>query len=82
MVISPLIITFVLPSLTSSITVLTRIDKTLDKKTVLESVVLLTEDLVTNILCGLAKLESSTFDGSPQRLKQTSPYEVPSFQTH
>lgn len=65
MVISPLIITFVLPSLTSSITVLTRIDKTLDKKTVLESVVLLTEDLVTNILCGLAKLESSTFDGSP-----------------
>jgi len=58
MVISPLIITFVLPSLTSSITVLTRIDKTLDKKTVLESVVLLTEDVVT-------KLESFTFDGSP-----------------
>lgn len=75
MVISPLIITFFLPSLTSSITVLTRIDKTLDKKTVLESVVLLTEDVVT-------KLESFTFDGSPQRLKQTSPYEVPSFQTH
>lgn len=58
MVISPLIITFFLPSLTSSITVLTRIDKTLDKKTVLESVVLLTEDVVT-------KLESFTFDGSP-----------------